>query len=311
MMDEKEPLVIRFSSRIPTAYMAPFPPGKADFVGNLSEALSIITKHEDNNRIYLANPPESVLRYLLERVENVENITLFYDLLPKPDNCSLLTSFRIIVPSLAFYYFFRQHGENVKLANLLSSLKIDRSKDKKKAKSNLQSKQKTRLWIDERLVAPHYLTKVAQVICKLLKQQSGLKVIWVSEKRRRFSCAGIRFLKTDEADREKLWQNTDIMLTLGSVYQSFVPLHIQLLSKGIAIITDDRGDHGEWVNHLFTGFVLGRKETCKELGRYLFRLVKNPGLLQQFRGNSHLLVERVLQTGHETATGQFNHSLQK
>lgn len=306
-MEQKEPLVIRFPSRIPSVYMAPFPPGQSCYLTDSpSEALSIIAEQQNDNGIYLANPPASVWQHLPGK-----NITLFYDLLPKPEKSSFLSSFHVIVPSLGFYYFFRQHGVNVKLANLLPSLKINKAEEQQKAEDDLPSKKNICLWIDERLVASRYQTEVAQVICSLLKQQTRLKVVWVSEKQRYFSCAGIHFLKTDDADREKLWLNADIMLTLGSAYQSFVPLHMQLLSKGMALITDDRGDHSEWVNHLFTGFVLDRKEMYKELGRYLLRLLKDPGLLQRFHRNGPLLLERVLQTGHETSTGQFNHSSQK
>ncbi|MGA8942822.1 MAG: hypothetical protein WB502_08935 [Thermoactinomyces sp.] len=297
-MEKKEPLVIRFPSRIPSVYMVPFPPGQNCLIDSPSKALSIIARQASDNRICLVNPPESVL----DRVEKTRDITLFFDRLPKRERCSLLSSCPVIVPSLGFYYFFRQRGINAKLANLLSSLEIGRTKKMKK------TEQKICLWIDERLVAPRYQAETAQIVCSLLKKQSGLDVIWVSEKRRHFSCEGVRFLGTDDADREEIWKNADVILTLGSACQSFVPLHMQLLSKGVAILTDDRGDHGEWVNHLFNGIILDSKETCKELKRALLRLLKDPGLLERFHHNGPFLLERMLRTGYGISTGQFNHS---
>lgn len=308
-MKKKEPLVIRFRSHIPPAYMAQFPPGRRYLAASPSEALTIIAGQPDDYGICLANPPEFVLNQLKDRAKKTENIILFYDLLPKPEECSTLSSFHVMVPSLCFYYFFRQHGVNAKLVNLLSLLKIDRIERTKQTEENLPSRKKICLWIDERLIAPCYQTEIARVISALLKKyHSGLNVIWVSEKKRHFSSAGVHLLRADNVGRIKEWQKANIILTLGSSFQSLVSLHLQFLSRGIAVITDDRGDHCEWVNHLFTGFVLGRKGTCKELGRYLLRMLKDPGLLQRFHENGPLLLERVIQTGNETSTGQFGHS---
>lgn len=292
-MEKKSPLMIRFPSQVPSVYIAQFPPGQGRIATCCHEAWSLILRESDQNKVYLVNPPSSVLKRLLEEVQSLNNITLFYDRLPQKEEGMLFRSFRIMVPSLYFYYLFRQQESEVELVHPLPAEPSEGAKAREEAKKYFMLKNEVCLWIDDRLIAPRYRKGLLQGISKILNQRADLKVVWVRQ-HRGDSDLRIQIVHPEEADQKKLWLAGDILVTLSPVSQSMAPLHIQCLANKMAVITDDRGDHGEWVNHLLTGFLLSQKGMFQELGRYLLRLLNHRDLLRNFKQNGPLLIEKVL-----------------
>lgn len=292
-MEKKSPLMIRFPSQIPPVYTAYFPPERGSFTIIDHEAWSLENKALDQRNMFLVNPPSLVLKHLLDKFQNPKNITLIYDHLPEEKEEKLFHSFRIIVPSLYFYYLFRQQAEEVELTHPLPVKSQKDAQARKEARKYLMLKNEVCLWIDDRLISPRYRKGLLLVVSKLQSQHPDLKVVRVSQKRED-PVHPVRMLSSEEADAKKLWLAGDVLVTLGSRSQSMVPVHIQCLANQLAVITDDQGDHGEWVNHSLTGFLLSQKGMFQELRRYLLRLLHRRDMLQNFQRNGPLLIEKVL-----------------
>ena len=115
MEEKKNSLLIRFPSSIPSAYMAQFPAGQGIPAADSREAWSLISREPEWTKVELVNPPAAVLKRLLEEGRNPQNIVLYYDHLPQAEEGTFLRSFHVRVPSLCFYYFFRQREVDVEL----------------------------------------------------------------------------------------------------------------------------------------------------------------------------------------------------
>lgn len=293
MEEKKNSLLIRFPSSIPSAYMAQFPAGQGIPAADSREAWSLISREPEWTKVELVNPPAAVLKRLLEEGRNPQNIVLYYDHLPQAEEGTFLRSFHVRVPSLCFYYFFRQREVDVELIHPQPVEPLKGSGDEEEAPKDLKMKNKVCLWIDDRLVAPRYRKGLALTVLKVLKQSDDLEVIWAGPHREDFD-QRIRVVPPEEADRKHLWLAADIVVTLSPVAQSMAPLHVRCLANQKAVITDDRGDHGEWVNHALTGFLLSQKGMFPELRRYLLRLLHQRDMLMRFQQNGPLMVEKVL-----------------
>jgi hypothetical protein len=141
------------------------------------------------------------------------------------------------------------------------------------------------------------------------KSHPQLKVVWVSQ-RLSHSRNGIIFVKPQLVQEQDLWVGADLMLTVGGSRSSFVPLHVQCLFQGIPVVTDEKGDHGEWVNHLFAGIVLSHKGMAKELRHYFHLLAREPECLEQFRRNGQALVQKIIgaRLDAKQTDGKHDHS---
>jgi hypothetical protein len=118
-----------------------------------------------------------------------------------------------------------------------------------------------------------------------MRQTSAFQPVWVTS--RPFSALpDMTVLRPEEAEREKAWRTADLVITCGHFRRSFVPHQLAWMAQGTAVITDDGGDHAEWVPHLHAGLVVDRKHVASELSSYLARLAKHPFLVSHFKGNA-------------------------
>ncbi|MGX9706212.1 hypothetical protein [Laceyella tengchongensis] len=246
-------------------------------------------------RTFLLNPSVEVLRSLPEHHKPI----IAYDILPSPDAYPFLRERTVWVPSHAFRHHFQLRQISADVRYPVPRAVPFLIQRKKKMKQHLGALGQKLLWIDDRLI-PHAektaLLDTLRLICRLSPQ---LKVMWVTD-RKETKHQHIRFVPPSKADHLALWQGADLTLTMGSAECSFATFHVQCLHAGIVVLTDDQGDHGEWIRHQYTGLVLNPKFLNKELRHYLPMLVNNPDWLFGLKKNGQSLVHKTLKTSEAT-----------
>lgn len=240
------------------------------------------------------NPTLSVVRQL----PRDSSITLSFDTLPAQEMSSWVTPFTVQVPSLAFRLILRGRGISAETVHPIPDGMTHLRELRRKVRKRYQLFGKQLLWVDDRFVSPGYRSSVFQTLQRVMKEFPAFKVLWVT-KHLDGSPKRLMIADPEKAKEQKLWLAADLLLTIGSLHQSLVPLHLQALSLGIPVVTTEGGDHDEWVNHLFSGVVLNRKYLQKELRAYLSQLLKNPGLMNQLRSNGRHLTKSIMEMNRD------------
>ncbi|MGA9173905.1 MAG: hypothetical protein WBZ33_08035 [Thermoactinomyces sp.] len=314
MKEENQTVSIRLSSFASSFEPAHFPVasllpgGKAEFLSvKTAEDMIARLMERKASHFHLHNPTESVLDLCMEKSST---FTISFDRIPPRKVFPLLKPYVVQVPSLSFHTIFRQNGIKAKVVHPLPREQIRQSAGRKEARQTLRVGDRLCVWVDENLVPPSFRFALFQALQSALKDDPRFKTIWVT-KRISFAKNHMVSLNPDVARGKALWLAADLLLTVGGFSQSFAPLHIQSLYQRIPVMTDRAGDHGEWVNHLYSGILIDKKNISKELRHYFHRLARDRGLLEQFRLNGHRLVQKIIGAkwdGSEKTDSQYHYS---
>ncbi|WP_124727454.1 hypothetical protein [Staphylospora marina] len=288
-MEETEIRTFRFPSGLPGAMTGRFP----DWEDGMS-----VTRAADVSKVSIGtggtvrlfNPPAELIRTLPETLE----IHAAFDELPPSGMIHVFRKARVIVPSLAFRSVFRRHGVEAELVHP-DPRSPERIEERRKMLRRTYKIPSSRVvaWADERLLSPSFQPLVLEVLRQAVKGRNNLTAVWVSE-RADAGKHGLKVLKAREVDREKGWLAADLVITATSVRRSLVPVHLPLLAANIAVFADEGGDHAEWVNHLFTGAVIGRKTFLRELRHYLEKAVRDPAWLEGLKHNAGKMAQHAV-----------------
>jgi hypothetical protein len=233
---------------------------------------------EDGEPLIFHNPPLALLKKT-----HSPDVIFSFDHLPDSAAYARLAGRRVWVPSLTFRAHFRARG--VQAETVRPRLADGEEAEGKQTVLSAVSQKKIRLWIDDRLVDSSIRPSLFQAVRGVMRQTSAFQPVWVTS--RPFSALpDMTVLRPEEAEREKAWRTADLVITCGHFRRSFVPHQLAWMAQGTAVITDDGGDHAEWVPHLHAGLVVDRKHVASELSSYLARLAKHPFLVSHFKGNA-------------------------
>lgn len=299
MASSKKTLCILYPSRLPDELTATFPPVllepdvtvKRISPGDRADRDLELSSY---GRSHFFNPPLSVVKQLSKD----SPITLSFDTLPVQEMSSWIAPFTVQVPSLAFRSVLRGRGISAETVHPVPAGMTHPREIRRKVRKRYQLFGKQLLWVDDRFLSPRYRSSVFQTLQRVMKELPALKVLWVT-KHLDASEKGLMIADPEKVKEQKLWLAADLLLTIGSVQHSLVPLHLQALSLGIPVVTAEGGDHDEWVNHLFSGVVLNRKNLQKELRAYLSQLLKNPGLMNQLRSNGRNFTKSIMEMNRD------------
>ncbi|SDY99699.1 glycosyltransferase [Thermoactinomyces sp. DSM 45892] len=88
------------------------------------------------------------------------------------------------------------------------------------------------------------------------------------------------------AQSGRLWKEAHAVLTFASPSTSMKGVHSKSLLHGIPVITDDEGDHGYYVNHLYTGYIVDLRKWRENLVSAVEMMVKEPSVWLTMRANA-------------------------
>ncbi|MBA4543769.1 MULTISPECIES: glycosyltransferase [Thermoactinomyces] len=304
MEEAKQTVLILLSSIAPSFQPARFPviPPSGDktvhFSVHTAEEMAMRFRESEAGCFHLHNPPESVLQLCREQSSPV---TISFDRLPARKVFPLLKLYEVQVPSLSFGTIFRRNGVQAKVVHPLPRAMQRGKTGRKAARKLLRTGERLCVWVDENLVPASFRLSLFQALQAALKENGRFKAIWVTD-RTSFAKNRIVSVHSGRVKEKALWLAADLLLTVGGFGQSLAPLHIQSLYQRIPVMTDDTGDHGEWVKHLHSGILLDKKNIFRELRHYFCQLARNPGLLEQFRQNGHDLVQKTIGAKWDAST---------
>lgn len=291
-MMKKTNLCIQFPSSLPKTMTAAFPaisfqPETESIQASASFDLKQKIKEHSYTEIYLYNPTAEIL----QTMANQSPVTLAFDYVPGKELTPLLSSYRIQVPSLTLRTLFRQQKIQAEVNHPIPRQMKQVEQKRRQIRQQWQLGNKPLIWVDERFLSPNARQRVFQILYQVQKKMPLFKVAWISNHLTKPVRDWI-IMNRQTAEQQSCWLAANLFFSIGPTRISFVPLHVQLLSLGIPIITAQGGDHDEWVNHLFSGIVLSRNDFAKELRPYLMQILKNPRLLTNWSYNGRQLVRR-------------------
>lgn len=88
------------------------------------------------------------------------------------------------------------------------------------------------------------------------------------------------------ARNERIWKQAHAILTFTPAHVSTEEIHRKALSHSIPVITDDEGDHGYYINHLHTGYLMDHSKWKRDLNTAIQIMVNEPAVWLAMRSNA-------------------------
>lgn len=86
--------------------------------------------------------------------------------------------------------------------------------------------------------------------------------------------------------KERIWKQAHAIITFASADMSMEQIHRKALLHSIPVITDEEGDHGYYINHLHTGYVMDHSKWKRDLHTAIQLMINEPRVWLAMRSNA-------------------------